>query len=95
MKQLLDDEEYLQKCLRDYTNDKFEIEQVLFLFSYLLKHDIARKLTKQIRTMAERFVNLDWITADGIIKIGLEEAREQSRQAQEEVEREDREARQN
>jgi hypothetical protein len=95
MKQLLDEEEYLQKCLRDYTNDKFEIEQVLFLFSYLIKHDLARKLTNQIRTTAQRFINLDWINADGVIKIELDEAREQSRQAQEEVEAEDREARRN
>ena len=82
-------EEYLQKCLRDYLNDRFEVEQVLFLFSYLIKNGIAKNFTKQIRETAQHFINIDWIDSDGKIKIGLEEAQEKSAKAQDEVEREE------
>jgi len=83
------EEEYLQKCLRDYLNDRFEVEQVLFLFSYLIKNGIAKNFTKQIRETAQHFINIDWIDSDGKIKIGLEEAQEKSAKAQDEVEREE------
>ncbi len=88
MTQEIFEEEYLQKCLRDYLNDRFEVEQVLFLFSYLIKHGIAKNFTKQIRETAQHFINIDWIDSDGKIKIGLEEAQQKSSKAQDEVERE-------
>ena len=89
MTQEVFEEEYLQKCLRDYLNDRFEVEQVLFLFSYLIKNGIAKNFTKQIRETAQHFINIDWIDSDGKIKIGLEEAQEKSAKAQDEVEREE------
>ena len=89
MTQEVFEEEYLQKCLRDYLNDRFEVEQVLFLFSYLIKNGIAKNFTKQIRETAQHFINIDWINSDGKILIGLEEANEKSAKAQDEVEREE------
>lgn len=88
MTQEIFQEEYLQKCLRDYMNDQFEVEQVLFLFSYLIKNGIAKNFTKQIRETAQHFINIDWIDSNGKILIGLEEAQQKSSKAQDEVERE-------
>lgn len=88
MTQEIFQEEYLQKCLRDYMNDQFEVEQVLFLFSYLIKNGIAKNFTQQIRETAQHFINIDWIDSNGKILIGLEEAQQKSSKAQDEVERE-------
>lgn len=81
-------EEYLQKCLRNYMNDSFEIGEVLFLFSYLIKNGIANNFTKQIRETAQHFINVDWINSDGKILIDIEEAQREAELAQDEVERE-------
>lgn len=88
MTQEIFQEEYLQKCLRDYMNDQFEVEQVLFLFSYLIKNGIAKNFTKQIRETAQLFINLDWIDSNGKILIGIEEAQQKSSKAQDIVDRE-------
>lgn len=86
--QVNQEEEYLQKCLRDYLNDDFVVEQSLFLFSYLIKNGIANTLTKRIRDTAQHLINVDWISADGKVLIGIEEAREQTATAQDEIDRE-------
>ena len=88
MSQIEYEEEYLQKCLRDYLNDDFVIEQSLYLFSYLIKYGIAKNFTKQIRDTAQHFINVDWIGSNGKILIGLEEAQRASDLAQDEVDRE-------
>ena len=88
MTQKIYEEEYLQKCLRDYLNDDFVVEQSLCLFSYLIKNGIAKNFTKQIRNTAQHLIDVDWIGSDGKIRIGLEEARRESELAQDEVDRE-------
>ena len=83
-------EEYLQKCLRDYLNDEFEIEEALFLFSYLLKNKIADKLTNQFRETAQHLVEIDWISPDGKILVEIDEAQNEALLVQEEMKNEKR-----
>ena len=82
--------EYLQKCLQDYLNDKFEIEEALFLFSYLLKNKIADKLTNQFRETAQHLVDIDWISPDGKILVEIDEAQNEALLVQEEMKNEKR-----
>jgi len=89
MTQDLFEEEYLQKCLRDYMNDRFEVEQALFLFSFLIKNGIAKNFTRKIRDTAQHLINIDWIDSSGKIMIGLDEAIRESSKQQDEVEREE------
>ena len=89
MTQDLFEEEYLQKCLRDYMNDRFEVEQALFLFSFLIKNGIAKNFTRKMRDTAQHLINIDWIDSSGKIMIGLDEAIRESSKQQDEVEREE------
>ena len=82
--------EYLQKCLRDYLNDQFEIEEALFMFSYLLKNQIADKLTNQFRETAQHLVEIDWISPDGKILVEIDEAQNEALLVQEEMKNEKR-----
>lgn len=66
--------EYLEKCFRDYMNDSFVIEQSLFLFSYLIKKDIAWSLTESISKDADEFIATGWIDRNGKILISAKEA---------------------
>jgi len=68
--------EYLEKCFRDYMNDSFVIEQSLFLFSYLIKKDIAWSLTDSISKDADEFIATGWIDRNGKILISAKEANE-------------------
>lgn len=78
--------EYLQQCLQNYLNDEFEIEEALYLYSYLLKNNIADKLTIQFRETADHLVNtLNWLTSDGKILVELEEAQQCAEQVQKEM----------
>jgi len=86
--QQFENEEYLAKCLRDYMNDDFEIEQVLYLFSYMINHDIAKTFTTRIRDTAQHFINVDWIDQYGKILINSDEARRLAEEAQTEIDRE-------
>jgi len=75
--------------LRDYMNDRFEVEQALFLFSYLIKNGIAKNFTRKIRNTAQHLINIDWIDSNGKIMIGLDEAIRESSKQQDEVETEE------
>jgi len=89
MEQIQNKEEYLQKCLRDYLNDHFEVEQALFLFSYLVKNQIADKLTTQFKLTSQHLVEtLNWISPNGKILVDLEEARKEALLVQEEMKNE-------
>jgi len=66
--------EYLEKCFRDYMNDSFVIEESLFLFSYLIKKDLAWSFTKDISDDADSFIQTGWIDRNGKILISAKEA---------------------
>ena len=68
--------EYLEKCFRDYMNDSFVIEESLFLFSYLIKKNLAWSFTKDISDDADDFIQTGWIDRDGKILISANEANE-------------------
>ena len=80
--------EYLQKCLQNYLNDEFEVEEALYLFSYLLKNQIADKLTTQFKETSQHLINIDWISQDGKILVGLDEAQQKASEVLEEIEKE-------
>ena len=80
--------EYLQKCLQNYLNDEFEVEEALYLFSYLLKSQIADKLTTQFKETSQHLINIDWISQDGKILVGLDEAQQKASEVLEEIEKE-------
>ena len=82
--------EYLQKCLRNYVNDEFEVEEALFLFSYLLKNKIADKLTTQFKETSQHLVDIDWISHDGKILVEIDEAQNEALLVQEEMKNEKR-----
>ena len=88
MAQQFEHEEYLQKCLRDYINDDFVVEQALFLFSYMIKNGISHTFTKRFRNTAQHLINVGWIDENGKVLIGVEEARELSSKAQDEIDHE-------
>lgn len=67
-------EEYLEKCFRDYLNDNFVIEQSLFLFSYLIKKNLAWSFTNDIGKSADSFIDIGWIDSNGTILITANEA---------------------
>jgi len=83
--------EYLHKCLQNYINDKFEIEEALFLFSYLVKNQVADKLSTQFKETAQHLVNINWLSTEGKILIDLDEAQEEARQVQEQMNEENNE----
>ncbi len=80
--------EYLQKCLQNYLNDEFEVEEALYLFSYLLKNKIADKLTTQFTETSQHLVDIDWISQDGKILVELDEAQQRASEVLEEIEKE-------
>lgn len=77
--------EYLHKCLLNYINDQFEIEEALFLFSYLVKNQVADKLSTQFKETAQHLVEINWLSPEGRILIDLGEAQEEARQVQEKM----------
>lgn len=85
MAQQFEKEEYLQKCLRDYINDDFVVEQALFLFSYMIKNSISHTFTKRFRNTAQHLIDVGWIDENGKVLIGIEEARNLSSKAQDEI----------
>jgi len=66
--------DYVEKCLKNYLNDSFTMEEVLFLFSYFIAKGIAWNFTNEIRQTAEDFIQERWIDEYGNILIDSKEA---------------------
>ena len=66
--------DYVERCLKDYLNDHFTMEQAMYLFSYLIAKGIAWNLTNNVRQTAEEFITCGWIDEYGHILIDSDEA---------------------
>jgi len=66
--------EYLDECLKNFLNDKFSIEQCLFLFSILISRGISGKFSEHIKQTADNFIENGWIDEQGHILISEDEA---------------------
>ncbi len=65
---------YLESCWVAWNNNKCEIQQALYLFSYLIKHGTVWKLDKSMQIVARDFIVNGWINQNGEILIDAESA---------------------
>jgi len=66
--------EYIEKCLKNYFDDKFTVQECLFLFSHLISLGIKDKFGNQIKQTAASLIDGRWIDEQGKILITEDEA---------------------
>jgi len=66
--------DYVEDCLKNYLNDDFTMEEVLYLFSYLIANGIAWNFTNEIKLTAEDFISEGWIDKYGNILVDSNDA---------------------
>lgn len=66
--------QYLEQCWTAWQNNKCEIQQALYLFSYLIKTEIVWRLDKQMQIIARDFILNGWIDQTGKILIDADSA---------------------
>ena len=65
---------YVAKCWKDFQNDDFTTEQLLYLFSYLISTGKAWTLDKEVRYFARNMIEMNWIDGYGKILVDPKEA---------------------
>jgi len=66
--------DYVEKCLKNYLNDHFSMEEAMYLFSYFIAKGIAWNFTNEVRQTAENFISSGWIDEYGNILIDSNDA---------------------
>jgi len=65
---------YLEDCWVAWRANRCEIQQALYLFSYLIKTGLAWSLEKDMQIVARDFIVNGWIDQKGNILIDAESA---------------------